>query len=226
LYKTLSSIFFISFLVISGSVYGQQSLNTAGGNAGTNVQISYTVGQPFYSLHQSTEGRVREGVQQPVFIIIPPLQIYRQEVFASSGTTAYGSNGAVSYTFGQSFYVTKSTSTGKSRDGIQQPVPPVFMNIRVFIQGFYQQGLGNMVEITGPGITDTITVAIHSSLAPYAEIFSTRVLLDINGYSQVRLPALLRGNEYYLAIRHRNALQTWSKYPVALSTGNLFDFTQ
>jgi hypothetical protein len=224
LYKTISGIALIVFFAFSGKA--QHSFNTSGGTAGTNVRVSYSVGQAFYSTQQSVDGRILEGVQHPAFIIILPLQIFRQEVFASSGTTAYGANGAVSYTVGQSYYVTKSTVTGKSRDGIQQPVPPVFMNIRVFIQGFYQQGLGNMVEITGPGITDTITVALHSSISPYAEIFSTRVLLDKNGFSQVRLPALLKGNEYYLAIRHRNALQTWSKYPVALLTGNLFDFTQ
>ena len=73
---------------------------------------------------------------------------------ASSGLSNIGSNGKVSYTIGQPFYIIKNSPAEKLREGIQQPVHFAMLNVHVFLQGFYLPGTGTMVEIIGPGLTD------------------------------------------------------------------------
>jgi hypothetical protein len=204
-------------------VSGQNNTVTSGTSITTgNRKISYTIGQVFSRRSQSATRIIREGLQQPY---TPSLYSHvLPTYFGTSGASVSALNRKLSYTIGQPFYAFKSGSGGKVRDGIQQPLlSPVMLNLHLFIEGFYQGG-GVMAEILGGGICDSIRVELHDPMSPSSIIYSTATLLTIHGTAHVSLPPVLRGDFYYVVIRHRNAIETWSKFPIymtASSTLNL-----
>jgi hypothetical protein len=101
---------------------------------------------------------------------------------------------------------------------------PVTLNLKAFIQGFYL-GSGLMTQIVDVGKTDTITVELHNTTAPFATVFTDKKVLSTAGLGMFNFPAAANGNSYYIVVRHRNSIQTWSKTPVYFATITNFDFT-
>jgi len=103
------------------------------------------------------------------------------------------------------------------------------LNLRVFIQSLYA---GNRTMRTVmdpalyPGMCDTITVELHNATAPYAIADSRSAVIDVNGYGRFVFNAINLGNSYYIVVRYRNSLDTWSRTPVLFNSYNVsFDFT-
>jgi len=106
------------------------------------------------------------------------------------------------------------------------------LNLNAFLEGLYlgggmmrpvlyQQGLSGDVSAC-----DTITVELHNATTPFAVFSSVNALLRENGTATVTFPLYIAGQSYYISIRHRNSLETWSMLPVFF-TGNpvSYDFT-
>jgi hypothetical protein len=120
----------------------------------------------------------------------------------------------------------------------------VALQLKLFIQGYYDQAstmlpvLLNQLASTDNTLTDTILVELHSALFPYGLEISQQAILHTNGtaactfnyvngtYSYINGANYLGGNLYYVAIRHRNGLLTWSANPIAFdSTTVVYDFS-
>ncbi len=68
--KTRKTAIFIMATWFVGSLYAQQSLNTAGGDAtGIGGTVAYSVGQIVYTAHSDHSGTVTQGVQHGYEII-------------------------------------------------------------------------------------------------------------------------------------------------------------
>lgn len=64
-------ILFLSFALLGGILFAQETNPATGGNAsGSSGTVSYTIGQTFYSSISQTGGIVRQGVQLPYEISI------------------------------------------------------------------------------------------------------------------------------------------------------------
>ena len=60
-------------------VFAQQSFNTSGGNSsGTNISVSYSIGQTFYHETSSAAAIISEGVQHPIEIYILSGNLYEE----------------------------------------------------------------------------------------------------------------------------------------------------
>ena len=108
---------------------------------------------------------------------------------------------------------------------------PVTVNLQLFIQGYYLSGnmmtpaLFNQSLITSSGIADEITVELHSATAPYGLVASNIAFLHTNGMVSCTFNTAGPGL-YYIAVRHKNSVQTWSANPIQLSTvPALYNFT-
>jgi len=97
------------------------------------------------------------------------------------------------------------------------------LQLQAFIQGFYL-GSGQMISIIGAGQTDNITVELHSRITPFAQLYSASGIISTTGNSTLTFPGAVAGNSYYIVIRHRNTLETWSKNPVLFSGNTTFNF--
>jgi len=101
----------------------------------------------------------------------------------------------------------------------------VTLNLKAFIQGFYH-GNGAMASITAPGFTDTLNVELRNVLSPFSKVYTGKFAITTNGNGSFSFPAAVYGNSYYIAVKHRNSLETWSANPVTINSGAVsYDFT-
>jgi hypothetical protein len=101
--------------------------------------------------------------------------------------------------------------------------------VKLYAQGYYQSA-GTMVPAAynqGASavstFTDSIDIVLHQSVSPYGIVAIRRAAMNINGIAAMSFPSTLTGT-YYIAVKHRNLIETWSATAVSLSTG-LYDFT-
>ncbi len=100
------------------------------------------------------------------------------------------------------------------------------LNLKIFMEGFYM-GLDQMNSpVLDPLTSDTITVSLYDSATVTGPpSFVTTGVIDINGNGIFTFPASVIGNRYYIAIRHRNSIETWSKFTHLFTASSLYKFT-
>ncbi|MBP9099577.1 MAG: hypothetical protein KBF74_12235, partial [Ferruginibacter sp.] len=54
---------------------------------------------------------------------------------------------------------------------------------------------------------------------------TVKAVLHTDGTATMQFPSTLMGNEFYIAVKHRNHMETWSKLPVTFSSITEYDFT-
>ena len=73
---------------------------------------------------------------------------------------------------------------------------------------------------------NSVTVELHDALSPTTSVASVITILKTDGNASVRFPASIANNSYYIVLKFRNAIETWSKVPVAFNSPEVtFDFT-
>ena len=94
----------------------------------------------------------------------------------------------------------------------------ISVNLNVGIEGFWN-GTSQ--------VSDTVTVELRNSTSPYALVDQGKTVLTPGvGYGSVDFNSAGSGS-YYIVVKHRNALQTWSAAPVAMTAGgnHSYNFT-
>jgi hypothetical protein len=87
--------------------------------------------------------------------------------------------------------------------------PNMTLNLTMFIEGFYNAGSDSQVS-------DTISVELRNSTSPFAVADQTSAVVSANGTLQLKFANALNGN-YYIAVKHRNSIETWSAGTITLS---------
>ncbi len=105
------------------------------------------------------------------------------------------------------------------------------INMSLFLEGLFngatmnksQNSSGNQFSGT---VADQVTVELHNSTSPYS-LTGSPYTVDVNtdGTATFTIPGTLTGN-YYIVIKHRNSIETWSGMPVSLNGPSAsFDYT-
>ncbi len=98
------------------------------------------------------------------------------------------------------------------------------LNLNAYIEGLYMSG-GMMREaqgLAGPefgaGVADVITVELYDQVNTSVMLYqNTSVMLNTNGTASIiDIPASFTG-EYYIVIKQRNSIETWSMLPVSFA---------
>ncbi len=114
----------------------------------------------------------------------------------------------------------------------------VTLNLKVFIQGYYQNigavnpmdnfGNGGCLFLTGgsanQSAADNITVSLMSAVNG-SLVESQTGILNTNGTISLNFTAAVLNNSYYIRIKHRNSIETWSMNPVTMIANASYDFT-
>lgn len=100
------------------------------------------------------------------------------------------------------------------------PVPAILtLDLSAIMEGFYDSSLNKMIE-------DTVCIFLRNTLSPYSIIDSAKGLLDSNGMNSFSFINVINGNNYYVVVRHRNSVETWSGTGVSFSSNYLlYNFT-
>lgn len=72
---------------------------------------------------------------------------------------------------------------------------------------------------------DDLVIELRNALTPSTvEFQELNAILYTNGYTGIQFPNLAAGS-YYVVVKHRNAIQTWSANPVQVADILFYDFT-
>lgn len=105
------------------------------------------------------------------------------------------------------------------------------LNLTLFLEGLFngtamnksRNGAGDQF----PGNTaDEIIVELHEASAPYALADGPHIVgVNTDGTARVIIPVAM-GESYFIVIRHRNSIETWSSSPVSFSGATIsYNFT-
>lgn len=106
------------------------------------------------------------------------------------------------------------------------------INLKLFLEGYYDINSDSMVPVklnqgigTNINYVDDILIELRDT-ATGLSVANTLVELQTNGSASVKFPCTIDGT-YYLVVKHRNSIQTWSANPITLSPGTIvnYDFT-
>ncbi|MFZ4414980.1 MAG: hypothetical protein ACOYOV_17975, partial [Bacteroidales bacterium] len=110
------------------------------------------------------------------------------------------------------------------------PSQAISQNTKVYLEGLFNGTNMNKAQdemgdhFAGP-VADVITVQLAEATAPYNIVRTfENVLLFQNGMASFSLPQSESG-PYFLVIKHRNSVETWSAAPISFSGSVNYDFT-
>jgi hypothetical protein len=110
----------------------------------------------------------------------------------------------------------------------------ITLNLKFFLEGFYiglgkmQSTLSDLEIVASLNETDSIEVLLWSSLNlnNLSPDFQMKGILHSDGTISLSFPAVSYGNSYYIVVKHRNSIETWSALPIVFSSGFInYDFT-
>jgi hypothetical protein len=104
------------------------------------------------------------------------------------------------------------------------------LNITAFLEGLY---LGSSTMTASPfngdgispnTIADTITIILHDK-NNFDSVYAVRGTISTTGLASLSLPSIYIGNAYYIAVKHRNSLETWTADTVVITSTTNYDFS-
>ena len=163
-------------------------------------------------------------------------QSISRKVIASAGGYYNGNDISVSYTIGEPIINTLSSDVAIITQGFQQPeeIEAVFtLMLKAYLEGYYRDGglmepsLYNLGMNNDPTATDMVQADLWSpdQVSSAYPAFSSQSLLHANGDVSFSFSESALNHPYYIAIKHRNSIETWSANPVLMSNAVSYDFT-
>ena len=107
----------------------------------------------------------------------------------------------------------------------------VEFNVKAFLQGYYIGNSQMRPAIFNSGMsniataTDSIEVSLWESSNVSNPNFKARSIINNSGIMTAYFPLSTIGQSYYLSLKHRNSIQTWSKNPILINAENFYDFS-
>jgi Zn-dependent metalloprotease/subtilisin-like proprotein convertase family protein len=127
--------------------------------------------------------------------------------------------------------VTDSNGCSTASDTVSVSVNPCFVNLglKLFIQGFYK-GAGIQAAVADKlgniTLCDTIHIELRDTTVNYNLIHTITGTVATDGSGEFTFPVVQYANKYFIVVKHRNSIDTWSKYPVEMdSSVVVYDFS-
>ena len=97
--------------------------------------------------------------------------------------------------------------------------PNISVNITAIPEGLYN------ASSNAQDISDTIKAYLHSNVSPFNVVDSAIAVIDsVTHISSFTFANVLNGN-YYIKLKHRNSIETWSAATVSMTGNTNYDFT-
>jgi hypothetical protein len=103
------------------------------------------------------------------------------------------------------------------------------LHVKFFIEGYYLQP-DSMVNAMNPSVQDTITDSVSICLAnhfpPYNILYTFPTVVNTHGIATAYFSQPILGQDYYLVVKHRNTIETWSSQPFGFNDPDtLYNFS-
>lgn len=153
-----------------------------------------------------------------------------RRVLSSGGGIVTAGGMSLSMNIGETFTPTVTSLGTKLTQGFEQSYVSK-TTIRLFLEGYYttNRRMRPVMFYQGvPGATisvvDTVTVLLMNP-ANRTIVESSEGILSTTGYLTVAFSEKTLNGAYYLGIRHRNSIETWSSSPLSFQSLSSYDFT-
>jgi hypothetical protein len=110
-----------------------------------------------------------------------------------------------------------------------EPTSSTTLNITMFIQGYYAGNntmstvLANQAQGTSTTIVDTVLIQLINPTSLQV-VASAQGLLQTNGTATCIFSTTQSGS-FYIAVKHRNSIETWSNTPITIGASSSYNFT-
>lgn len=128
----------------------------------------------------------------------------------------------VFYSFAVSMFANQTVASNLIENTVaylmrdQVPVTKT-LNLTALIEGMWK---GSTM------VNDTVTVEVRNASLPYALVESKKMFLNTTGVGSAIFTTPLESTSYYLVVKHRNSIETWSSTGLQFNAGLLnYDFT-
>jgi hypothetical protein len=120
-----------------------------------------------------------------------------------------------------------------SKGDVSVKYDKIKLNVKAFLEGYYNGNSTMKTLLHNIGLTDDTTavdsIEVQMWSPDYLNLteptFTTKTILHNDGNVNLRLPINMIGKNYYICIKHKNSIETWSAEPITISTVNNYDFT-
>jgi mucin-19 len=134
------------------------------------------------------------------------------------------------------FTVTASNGTGCTiTSTVTVSISPCSSNVELtcYLEGMYDVATHQLVPaLSNSGIAgatnlqcDSIEVSLRRSASPFGIVQSVKEIVATNGQITCMFNNVPVGESYYIVMRHRNSIETWSASPITLYANTSYDFT-
>lgn len=89
-----------------------------------------------------------------------------------------------------------------------------FLSLKVYIEGFYNGTTQ---------VKDSMKVYLRNASSPFALRDSSNAIVDSTGNTSISFANATNGS-YYIVVKHRNHLETWTAAPQVFATGNVTNY--
>ena len=221
------------------AVFSQSISNTVTGTtfcAGENITVNYTVAQGLWNAGNTFTAQLSDASGS----FAGATNIGSVTATTSGTIAATIPSGTTAGTGYRIRVVSDLPATTGDDNGTDLTVnvcsTVVTLNLTVFLEGAYR-GAGTMASTiydlgmsTDPSETDMIDVNLwdpaHTDPNTYPEPdYTTTAVLHTNGVATMQFPPAVNGNSYYIAVKHRNSIETWSKLPVPFTGTTEYNFS-
>ena len=103
------------------------------------------------------------------------------------------------------------------------------LNLTCFIQGYFNGTngmvpvLANQNEISTTTACDSIDIELHND-STFTLSHTQRVILNQNGQASAIFNSVVP-SLYYIVVKHRNTIETWSAIPIPIGATSFYNFT-
>ena len=130
-----------------------------------------------------------------------------EPVFATTTDSTYQDTSPLSGVY-YYYIVAQDIHNNKSPVALAES-PNMTLDLTLFIEGMYNPSSNLQVS-------DTLLVELRYTATPFNAAETVETILTDNGTAQAKFSSAPDGS-YFIAVKHRNALDTWSSLPVSLS---------
>ena len=94
---------------------------------------------------------------------------------------------------------------------------PDTLKVTALVEGFFN---GSTM------VADTVTAELRRAITPFELLESKKVFLNSSGFGKANFSSVVEGTPYFIVVKHRNSIETWSAAGQSFSGGVLnYDFT-
>jgi len=93
------------------------------------------------------------------------------------------------------------------------------INLSVIVEGFYNAASNNM------SLSDTVLIYFRVPAIPYTIVDSSKAVIDANTFSGIFPIGNAPTGNYYIVIKHRNTIETWSSNTILFTSGSTVNYS-